>query len=73
MGKTSGCTSCLDVAALAEFLQRVDVVAQPGRLLELQRRAGLLHLRFHFGEQPLLLAFQHQAQRADLLAILLLA
>src|SRR5262249_29870476 len=40
--------------------------------LELERGAGRLHLLLHLGDQLVLLAFEHQPQRADLLAVVLL-
>src|SRR5262249_46133405 len=63
----------IDLAALGELPQGSDVVAEPGRLLELEVGGGLTLLAFHARQELLLLAFQHHAEGADLAAVVLLA
>ena len=58
----------VDVAAQGQLAERLDFVAQPGGLLEQHGLARLLHLLLHLPEQPVFLAFEHQAQGPDLLA-----
>ena len=62
----------VDVAAQPQALERGDLVAQPGRFFELQLRARLGHRLFELLEQLVLLAFQHHAQPANLLAVFFL-
>ncbi|MBI3412128.1 MAG: HigA family addiction module antidote protein [Planctomycetes bacterium] len=63
----------IDLAAQAKLLECVNLIAQPGRFFELCGRARLGHRPLHFLEQLPLLAFQHQTQAADLLAVVFAA
>src|SRR5262245_37795849 len=72
-GKDLWLDVALDIAALAEFLQCRDVIAQPRRPLELHLRAGVEHFLLHLAKQTVLLPFQDHAQGADLLTVILLA
>ena len=62
----------LEVAPLVERFQEPDLVAEPGRLLESERRRRGDHVRAHFLEEPLLAPFEERLQPVDVLAILLL-
>ena len=62
----------VELAALVERLQEMDLVAEPGRLFELELLRGRLHLRPHLVQQGLLLAFQELLQAMDALAVVLL-
>ena len=53
------------VAAEVEGLERLDLVAEPGGLLELERLARLAHLLFHLLEQHVLLAVEEELEAAD--------
>ena len=58
-----------EVAAEVQGLERLDLVAEPGGLLELERLARLLHLLFHLGEDDVLLAVEEEAEPADVGAV----
>ena len=62
----------VELAALVERLQQMDLVAEPGRLFEPELLRGRLHLRPHLVQQGLLLAFQELLQAVDALAIVVL-
>ena len=58
-----------EVAAEVEVLERLDLVAEPGGLLELEGLARLLHLLLHLREDDVLLAVEEEAEPADVLAV----
>ena len=62
----------LEVAPLVERFQEPDLVAEPRRLLEGERRRCREHVRAHLLEEPLLAPFEERLQPIDVLAILLL-
>ena len=71
----SGCQKFL-IALLRAGAQRgehLDLIAQPGGLLEVQIPGRLDHLLFHLREQALLAAFEELDEAVDVLAIGLLA
>ena len=53
------------VAAEVEVPQRLDLVAEPRGLLELERLARLAHLLFHLLEHDVLLAVEEESEAAD--------
>ena len=57
------------VAAEVEGLQGLDLVAEPGGLLELQVLARRLHLLLHLGEHHVLLAVEEEPEAADVGAV----
>jgi hypothetical protein len=52
-------------------LQSANIIAQAGCLFKLQLSRRFPHLRFHFLDQLVLLAFQNHAELANLLTIIL--
>ena len=60
-----------EVAAQVEALQGLDLVAEPGGLLELELLARLAHLLLHLLEQDVLLAVEEELQAADVGAVAL--
>ncbi len=59
----------VEVAPEIDVLERLQLVAEPGGLFELEGLAGLFHLGFHLGEDDVLLAVEEEAEPADVLAV----
>src|SRR5439155_6140227 len=59
--------------AQAQFLECVDLVAQSSGLLELRGRARFFHGLLQLAQETVLFSLQHQAQRADLAAVIFAA
>src|SRR5262249_8269985 len=57
------------VAAEVEGLKRLDLVAEPRGLLELEALAGRAHLLLHLLEEDVLLAVEEEHQPADVGAV----
>src|SRR5262249_4673268 len=51
-----------EVAAELQVLKRLQLVAEPGGLLELEGLARLAHLRLHLGQDDVLLAVEEEAE-----------
>src|SRR5262249_13214055 len=62
----------VDVAAQAQVLESLYLVADAGRFLEERRLARRLHLELHLANQATLLPFENEAEAPNLLAVFLL-
>src|SRR5260370_22756949 len=71
--KHLGLDVLVHVAAQAESLEGLHLIAQPGRLFELQGGTRFIHGLLHLLEELIFFAFKHQAQAADLFSVLFLA
>ena len=59
----------VEVAPEVDVSERLQLVAKPGGLLELEGLARLLHLGLELGQDHILLAVEEEAEPADVLAV----